>query len=348
MSEPGDRNASDPRPPNPREAVAAMIRADRLRPLELLPWGLAVGAYFLFPTYLPLGGQILIMMLFALSLDLILGYAGIVTLGHAAFFGVGAYGAGIVAAHGWSEPLSGLAVAGVAAGLVGLLSGAVILRTHGLTLLMLTLAVVFMLNEAANKAGFITGGADGLQGITLQPIFGLWRFDMFGRTAYVYCLAVLFLGWVFARVLVHSPFGRSLTGIRENVVRMHAIGSPVHQRLVTIYAISAALAGIAGGLLAQTTQFVALNVLSFELSGAILIMLILGGSGRLYGAFVGAPVYMIAQDWLAKLDPVYWNFWIGLLLVLVVMFAKGGILGLAASGGLAQRAWTALRRRRRA
>ncbi|HEX6979268.1 MAG TPA: branched-chain amino acid ABC transporter permease [Alphaproteobacteria bacterium] len=309
-------------------AVEALVRRHRLRPIELLPWAIAVAAYFLFPGYLALGSQIFIMVLFALSLDLILGYAGIITLGHAAFFGVGAYTAGILAVQGWHEPISGLIAAGIVAAIVGLVSGLVILRTHGLTLLMLTLAIVFMLNEAANKAGFITGGADGLQGIAIDPIFGTFRFDMFSRTAYWYALAVLFLGWAFVRLLVHSPFGRSLTGIRENVARMHAIGTPVRRRLVTAYTISAGLAGVAGGLLAQTTEFVALNVISFELSGAVLIMLIFGGVGRLYGAFIGAPVYMIAEDELAKADPVYWLFWIGLILILIVMFARGGILGL--------------------
>ncbi|MBM3537481.1 MAG: branched-chain amino acid ABC transporter permease [Alphaproteobacteria bacterium] len=268
------------------------------------------------------------MILFALSLDLILGYAGIITLGHAAFFGVGAYTAGIYAIHVTGEPLSGLVVATVAAGIIGLISGLIILRTHGLTLLMLTLAIVFLIQETANKAGFITGGADGLQGISMQQIFGQFRFDMFGRTAYVYSAIVLFLVWLFARLLVHSPFGRSLTGIRENITRMHAIGTPVRRRLVTIYAISAALAGLAGALLTQTTQFVGLSVLSFERSGEIVIMLVLGGIGRLYGAFIGAAVFMIAKDELAKADPVFWYFWIGMLLVLVVMFARGGILGL--------------------
>ncbi len=304
------------------------MRSHRLRPMELLPWLAIIGAYFVFPEYLPLGSQILIMIVFALSLDLILGYAGIITLGHSAFFGVGAYAAGIYALHVTGEPLSGLVVAAVAAGIVGLVTGLVILRTHGLTLLMLTLAIMFLIAEIANKAGFITGGADGLQGITMQQIFGQYRFDMFGRTAYVYSAIVLFIVWLFARLLVHSPFGRALTGIRENVTRMHAIGTPVRRRLVTIYTISAMLAGIAGGLLTHTTQFVGLNVLSFERSGEIVIILILGGIGRLYGAFVGAAVYMIAQDELAKADPVFWYFWIGLLLVLIVMFARGGILGL--------------------
>jgi branched-chain amino acid transport system permease protein len=308
-------------------AVEALLRRHRLRLFEALPWLIAAAAYVAFPDYLPLGAQILINILFALSLDLILGYAGIVTLGHAAFFGTGAYAAGLLAAHGWGEPLSGLAVGGLAAGLAGLASGAVILRARGLTLLMLTLVIAAMLEEAANKAGAITGGADGLQGMSVSPVLGLFRFDLFGRTAYLYCLAILFLGWLAARRIVHSPFGRSLTGIRENEARMLAIGSPVFRRRLVIYTISAVLAGIAGALLAQTTQFVALEVLSFKRSGDVLIMLILGGVGRLYGAFIGVPLYMVLQDRFAQADPVYWNFWIGLGLVLVVVFSPGGALG---------------------
>lgn len=308
--------------------VETLIRRHRLRPIELLPWLLAIGAYFAFGDYLALGSQILIMILFALSLDLVLGYAGIVTLGQSAFFGVGAYAAGIYAAHVAGEPLSGLLVGAFAAAGVGLASGLVILRTHGLTLLMLTLAVTALLAELANKASFITGGADGLQGVDINPILGVFSFDLYSRTAYIYCLIVLFLGWLFVRRLVHSSFGRSLVGIRENTVRMHAIGSPVRRRLVTIYTISAALAGVAGALQAQTTQFVGLTVLGFERSGEIVVMLVFGGIGRLYGAFIGATVYMIAQDTLAKLQPEFWYFWIGLLLVLIVMFARGGLLGL--------------------
>jgi branched-chain amino acid transport system permease protein len=309
--------------------VDQLIRTHRLRLIELLPWAAAVVAYFSFADYLPLGSQILIMILFAMSLDLVLGYAGIVTLGHAAFFGVGAYAAGIYAVHVSGEPLSGLLVGAFAASVVGLVSGAIILRTTGLTLLMLTLAVTSLLSAAANDAGTITGGNDGLQGVTINPILGAFGFDMFGRTAYLYCLVVLFAAWLFVRRLVHSPFGRSLVGIRENVVRMHAIGAPVRRRLLTVYTISAGLAGVAGALLTQTTQFVGLTVLSFERSGAIVIMLVLGGVGRLYGAFVGATLYMIAQDQLAEMDPIFWDFWIGLLLVLIVLFARGGILGLA-------------------
>jgi branched-chain amino acid transport system permease protein len=257
----------------------------------------------------------------------VLGYAGIITLGHAAFFGVGAYTAGILAANGWGEPLTGLLAGALVAGVVGIASGAIILRTTGLTLLMQTLVVATMLLEAANKATRLTGGADGLQGMDVWSIFGVFRFDLFGRTAYLYCLVVLFLCWLMTRRIVHSPFGLALNGIRENVGRMHAIGSPVGRRKLIVYSISAALAGIAGALIAQTTQFVGLGVLSLERSGSVLIMLIIGGVGQLYGAFIGVPLYMIAQDRFSAIDPVYWYFWIGLFMVLLVVFARGGVLG---------------------
>ena len=308
--------------------VGAFARRHRYHPLEALPWVAALAAAIVFPGYLPLGSQILATILFALSADLVLGYAGIVTLGHAAFFGTGAYTAGILAANSWGEPLTGLLAGGLAAGLVGFLSGLVVLRTTGLTLLMQTLVVATLLHEAANKASSITGGDDGLQGMEVWPIFGIFRFDLFGRTAYAYCLVVLFVCWWLARRLVHSPFGRSLTGIRENVRRMHAIGAPVAHRRLVIYTISAALAGISGALIAQTTQFVGLTSLSLDRSGTVLIMLIIGGVGQLYGAFIGVPLYMVAQDRFSEIDPVYWYFWIGLLMVVVVVFARGGVLGL--------------------
>jgi branched-chain amino acid transport system permease protein len=311
-------------------AVDAFSRRHGYHPLEALPWLVALAAYFLFPGYLPLAAQILATILFALSADLVLGYAGIVTLGQAAFFGTGAYAAGILAAHGWGEPLTGLLAAAAAAAIIGLLSGLVILRSTGLALLMQTLVVAAMLAEAANKASAITGGDDGLQGMVVWPIFGRFEFGLYGRTAFFYCLIVLFLCWFAVRRIVHSAFGRSLTGIRENVVRMHAIGAPVQRRRVVAYTISAALAGISGALIAQTTSFVGLDSLGLERSGTVLIMLIIGGVGRLYGAFVGVPLYMIAQDRFSAVEPVYWYFWIGLSMVAVVLFARGGVLGLAA------------------
>jgi branched-chain amino acid transport system permease protein len=319
--------ASDTALPAALESFAAR---HRFKAAEALPWLVTFAGYFLYPDYLALGSQILATILFALSLDLVLGYAGIVTLGHAAFFGTGAYAAGILAANGWGEPITGLLAAGLAAGLVGLLSGALILRTTGLTLLMQTLVVAAMLGELANKASFITGGSDGLQGMQMWSIFGEFRFDLFYRTAYIYCAIVTFLGWLVVRAIVHSSFGRSLTGIRENMLRMHAVGSPVAQRKLVAYTISAALAGISGGLIAQTTGLVGLGVLALQQSGTVLIMLIIGGIGQLYGAFIGVPLYMIAQDRFSEIDPIYWYFWIGEFLVLLVVFARGGMLGLPA------------------
>ena len=310
------------------DAVRALARRHYPRWYEAVPWLAAIAGYFAFPDYLALGAQVFISILFALATDLILGYAGVVTLGQAAFFGAGAYACGILSAHGWTEPLSLLVAGAAAAALVGLLSGFVVLRTTGLTQLMLTLIVAVMLGEAANKATSVTGGANGLQGMEIGSVFGVFDFDLYGRTAYIYCLAVLFLGWLAVRTMVYSPFGRSLTGIRESEARMHAIGSPVFRRRLTAYVISATLCGVAGALLAETTSLVALDALSFERSGAVVIMLIVGGLGRLYGAFLGVPIYMILQDRFAQADPTYWYFWIGVFLLLIVLFARGGILGL--------------------
>lgn len=308
------------------------VADSRIRLVEWLPWLLALLCYIVAPSYLPLGSYVLTMILFALSLDLVVGYSGIITLGHSAYFGMGAYVAGILAARLTAEPLLGLATATLGAGLLGFLTGIVILRTRGLALLMLTLAITSLCLEIANKATGWTGGADGLGGITMQPILGLFKFDMFGKTAYLYCLVVLFACWWLVRRLVYSPFGASLTGVRENNQRMNAVGAPVYMRLVISYTISAALAGLAGALLTQTTQFVGLKVLGFELSGELLVMLILGGIGRIYGAFVGPLVYLVAQDYLAKQFPEYWYFGIGLILVLVVLFVRGGILGIVDVG----------------
>jgi branched-chain amino acid transport system permease protein len=302
----------------------------RIRWQEWLPWVAALACFFLLPEYLSLGARILIYILFALSLDLILGYTGIITLGHSAFFGLGAYVAGILGAKaGVTDPFLQLAAAALAAAVLGAATGAVILRTRGLTLLMLTLAITSVLLEIANKASWLTGGADGLSGVRVDPILGQFRFDLFGKTAFLYCLAMLFVGWWLLRRLIYSPFGAMLTGIRENTVRMHAIGAPVYRRMVLVYTLSATMAGVAGALLTQTNQFVGLNVLGFEPSGELLVMLILGGVGRLYGAFVGPVAYLVAQDFLAKQFPEYWYFGIGVLLVVVVMFARGGIVGIA-------------------
>lgn len=277
------------------------------------------------PGYLDLGTRIVIVALCAMSLDLVVGYCGLVTLGHAAFFGVGAYAAGIFALRASAEPLAGLLVGGAAAALLGILSGAVLLRSRRLTLIMLSLATVLVVQETANKLGWLTGGADGLQGISMAPVAGLFAFDLFGRVSYVYAAVVLALGFLVFRSLVDSNFGRSLVGIRENEARMRAIGTPVDARLRAAFVIAAAMAGVAGALQAQVAEFVALNALSVEFSSEILIMLILGGAGRRYGAFLGAPVYVVMQDYLAREDPANWYLWIGLLLLAIVFLAPGGL-----------------------
>jgi branched-chain amino acid transport system permease protein len=309
-------------------AVAAhRLPQDRWHAFEIVFWLIPVAAFFALPGYLVLGSQILIVGLFAVSLDLILGYAGIVSLGHAAYFGIGAYTAGLLATHGWGEPISGLLLGGALAALIGWLAGFLVVRGEDLTRLMVTLGIALVLFEAANKAAFITGGVDGLSGVTMWKVLGLFRFDIAGRTAYLYSLVVLFVVFLLLRRLVNSPFGLSLRGVRERRRRMPAIGASVREREIAIFTVSAGVAGIAGALLAQTTQFVALDVLGFSRSAELLIILVLGGTGRLYGGLVGAAVYMIAQDILAGINPVYWQFWIGALLVVIVLFARGGIMG---------------------
>jgi len=299
----------------------------RWRWIEIAFWLAALLPFVVTPAYLQLASQIAITALFALSLDLILGYAGIVSLGHAAYFGVGAYTAGLLAKHYWGEPLTGLLCAAIAAGLVGYLTSHVIVRFRHLALIMLTLGLGLLLHEAANSASAITGGADGLQGVRMRPIFEQFRFDLYGRTAYAYSLAVLFACFLISRRIIHSPFGLALRGIRENALRMPAIGAPSQAHLRKVYTIAAAIAGVAGALLAQTTETVSLEVLSFGRSADVLVILILGGAGRLYGGIVGAILYMVARDQFSGMNPQYWYFWIGLLLVGVVMFLPNGVLG---------------------
>ncbi len=302
---------------------------ERWSAIEIAFWIVPVVAYFALPTFRTFGSQVFVAGLFALSLDLILGYARIVSLGHAAFFGLGAYTAGLLAHHGFGEPLSGLAAGAVVAALAGAATSVLIVRGQDLTRLIVTLGVGLMLYEVANRAASITGGVDGLSEVPMWPIFGVFRFGLDGSTAYVYSLVVLFAVFVLMRRVVRSPFGLSLRGVREGERRMPAIGVSVTRKLVIVYTLGAAIAGIAGALLAQTTQFVGIDVLGFQRSADILIMLVVGGAGYLYGGIVGAAIFMILQDRLASLSAAYWQFWLGLLLVLLVLFARGGLIPLA-------------------
>lgn len=327
--------------PERQALLARFRRRDRWKPAEYLVWLVPVAAYFVFPDNYLFMSQIAIMALFALSLDLIFGYAGIISLGHAAFFGIGAYAVGLLGSHGWGDPLLGLAVAALAAGAVGFLSSFLLLRGHDLSRLMVTLGVALMLYEVANKFTSVTGGQDGMPDIEVKPLLGLFEFDFYGQVGYIYSVVVLLLVFIVARRLVHSPFGQSLRGIQMNAFRMPALGVSVTGRLVRIYTVGAVFAGMAGALLAQTTQFVSVDVLSFQRSADLLLIVILGGSGYLYGGLLGAVVYMIMNHLLSGLDPQYWQFWAGVLLVLLILFARGGILGTAAD-------WLDARRDRRA
>ena len=317
-----------------KRAASFLVRRDRFRIAEALPWLIAVAAYFAFPNQMVLGSQTLIMVLFALSLDLILGYAGIVTLGHAAYFGVGAYTAALLVTDlHWSEPISGLVCAAIVAAIAGFLSGWLLLRYRGLALLVLTLSTTIMLQQLGNLFRDFTGGYDGIPSINIAPLFGWFDYDLYGHTYYLYCLGVLLVTFYVVRRIVYSPFGQALVGIRENVGRMHALGSPVHWRLVVAYTISAGVAGIAGALFAHTNTLVTLGVFDFDQSAAVLMMLILGGAGWLYGAFIGAALYMVLQNELAKLSPAFWQFGIGLILVAVVLLARHGVYGRLARFG---------------
>jgi branched-chain amino acid transport system permease protein len=301
---------------------SSLSRRGRWTLPEIAFWLVAASTLFFLPERHLILNEIAIIGLFAVSLDLILGYAGIVSLGHAAFFGLGAYVAGLMAKHVIGDPMVGLVAASLAAALLGFVTSFLVLRGADLTKLMVTLGVALVLGEIANQASWLTGGADGLQGVMMGPVVGMFEFDIFGTTAYAYSLTVTFLLFVVARRIVVSPFGLSLRAIRDNSLRARAIGIPVNRRLVAIYTLSAAYAGVAGALLAQTTQFVSLDVLAFHRSADVLLVLVIGGVGYLYGGLIGAVVFKILQDVLSAWTPQYWMFWIGLILVLLVLAGR--------------------------
>jgi branched-chain amino acid transport system permease protein len=295
----------------------------RWRPAEIAFWILAASCAFLFPSRYLIMTDIVRLALFALSLDLILGYAGIVSLGHAAFFGVGAYCAGLLALHGIiTEPVLALVVAGLVAMVLGFLTSFLVIRGVDLTRLMVTLGIALLLEALAERFSNITGGTDGLQGIEMAPILGLFAFDMFGKTGFFYSLIVLFLMFLLARRIVHSPFGLSLRAIRNNPLRASAIGVPVNRRLIAIYTVAAFYAGIAGALFTQTTALASLDVFSFERSADLMLVLVIGGTGYLYGGLIGAVVFKMLQEFFSTLTPQYWQFWIGLVLVVIVLVGR--------------------------
>jgi branched-chain amino acid transport system permease protein len=307
-------------------AQRSLLRASRWKPWEPVLWLIAFAAPVVVPTHAALINEIAIVALFAMSLDLVLGYTGIVSLGHAAFFGMGAYSAALFAKHVMPDPLAGLAVGIAAATLFGALCSATILRGSDLTRLMVTLGVGLILLELANKLDWLTGGADGLQGVVIGPVLGRFAFDLDGRTASYYSLAALLLFMLLARRLVHSPFGATLKAIRDNRLRAMAIGIPVSARLAVVYTLAAGMAGAAGALLAQTTGFASLDLFEFHRSADILLMLVVGGTGWLYGGVAGAIVFKLMQDTLSAITPQYWTFWLGLFLVVLVLAGRDRIV----------------------
>ncbi len=290
---------------------------------EIVFWALALSCAFLFPSRFLIMTDIVRLALFALSLDLILGYAGIVSLGHAAFFGVGAYGAGLLALHGIIiEPVAALVVAGLGATIVGFLTSFLVIRGVDLTRLMVTLGIALLLEALGERFSNITGGTDGLQGIEMAPVLGLFTFDMFGKVGFFYALAVLFVLFLVARRIVHSPFGLSLRAIKNNPLRAAAVGVPVNRRLIAVYTLASFYAGVAGALFTQTTQLASLDVFAFERSADLMLVLVIGGTGYLYGGLIGAVVFRMLQEFFSTITPQYWQFWIGLVLVVIVLVGR--------------------------
>ena len=315
-----------------KDVATYLARRARWSPFEIAFWVLAFATIWLFPGKYLILTETAILGLFALSLDLILGYAGIISLGHAAFFGLAGYTAGLLAKYELiNEPVLALLVSGLAAAALGFVTSFLVLRGSDLTRLMVTLGVALMLGELANRFSNFTGGADGLQGVSIAPIFVVVRFDMFGHNGYVYCLVILFVCFLIARRMVYSPFGLSLRSLKGNPLRASAIGIPVNRRLIAIYTVSGGFAGIAGALLTQTTAFCSLDVFSFERSADLLLVLIIGGTGYLYGGLIGAVIYKFLQDWIASLTPQYWQFWIGFALVVIVLIGRERVEGWSAA-----------------
>ncbi len=305
---------------------SSLLDPARWRPWEFAVWALAFALPLAMPSHALMVNEIAIVALFAMSLDLILGYTGIVSLGHAAFFGFGAYAAALFAKHVMPDPTVGLGVAVALSAGLGALASVTILRGSDLTRLMVTLGTALLLLELANKLDGLTGGADGLQGVVMGPVLGLFDFDLYGRTAAWYSLSVVLLLFLLMRRLVRSPFGATLKAIRDNRLRAMAVGIPVVSRMAVIYTVAAAVAGAAGALLAQTTGFASLDVLAFDRSADVLLMLVIGGVGWLYGGIAGAVVFKLLQDTLSSVTPQYWMFWIGLILVLLMLVGRERLL----------------------
>lgn len=290
--------------------------------------------YVVFPDDLAFLTRLISIALLVISLDLVTGYCGVATLGQAAMFGVGAYAVGNACLAGLTDPVVLLFVGMAVGAATGLMSGALITRFHGLPQLVLSIALGQLVSALANKLSAWTGGSDGLSGITPAPVLGVFAFDLYGRTAYVFSLVVLALVFALLLRFVRSPFGLLCRGIRDDALRAQMIGAAVYPRLVIMYGVSGAVAGIGGALAAVTTGVVGLDSVSFERSAEALVMLVLGGAGNLWGALTGALVFQVFEHFVAAANPFHWMSMVGLLLILIVVFAPRGL----AHGAVAVRA----------
>ena len=309
-----------------KNIAKSLHNGSRWKAWEPVFWLLVLASPFLLGSHALIINEIAIVALFAISLDLVLGYTGIVSLGHAAFFGMGAYTAALFAKLVMPDPVVGLLVAIAVSALLGALCSFTILRGSDLTRLMVTLGVALILFELANKLDWLTGGADGLQGVIMGPVLGKFAFDLSGRTAACYSIVVALILFVLARRLTRSVFGATLMAVRDNRLRAMAIGIPVASRLAVIYTVAAGIAGAAGGLLAQTTGFASLDVFAFDRSADVMLLLVIGGTGWLYGGIAGAVVFKIMQDIISTITPQYWTFWIGLFLVVLMLVGREKLL----------------------
>jgi branched-chain amino acid transport system permease protein len=287
----------------------------------LVPFAAAFGAQ---AYVLDLFTRVMIFSIAALGLDLIVGYGALVSFGHAAFIGLGAYAVGILAAHGVNEALVSLPVALAVATLFAVATGAVSLRTQGVYFIMITLAFGQMAYFTASSLAPY-GGDDGL---TIHVRNAVAGFEIFkDRRAFYFVVLGCLLGcWLACRAVVASRFGRVFRGARENPTRLATMGFDVYRFQLVAYAISGALGGLAGFLLANHTEFVSPAYMSWQRSGELIIMVLLGGLGRLHGAIIGAIVFLLIEEWLSGVTE-HWKMIFGPFLVLVVLFARGGLIG---------------------
>ncbi len=306
-----------------------VIRPPAVDPMEILWWGLAIALFFVFPEYRSLGALALVMVIFVISYDLILGYAGVMTMGQGMYFGIGAYVAAFLAQAGWGEVISGALISGAAAALIGGVIAPFLMRLKGLPIIMVTISMNLILFEIANKATWLTQGDDGIGGLTFTPLLGVFEWSMFGETKYLYALGWVLVTFLCVRLIIRSGFGLSLRGIKANRTRMELMGNAILPNLVIAYVISAGIAGIAGAVMTQTTSFAGLHGVNMEITFDGIVMLVIGGTATLVGGMFGAPIYIafkhMAQEW----NPFYWMIVVGVFLILIMRFSKGGFYGLA-------------------